>query len=189
MDGQTFDAYCRWSFSYCNQEERIVRILNYSMSVLEALDYVHAAGVIHRDVKPSNIMISYSGVPKLMDLGIAGMVNSELLNSKEFIGTALYAAPELVKGTDIDKRVDIYAMGVTIFEIIAGYNPFCASTQDEILSLHVSSGLPDDGSIPHELMSILKHSTERKKSKRYQSAGQFASDLKEFLFDYAPNPI
>ena len=134
-------------------------------------------------------MISYDGVPKLMDLGIAGMVNSSLLNDQEFMGTALYAAPELIKGVDIDRRTDIYAMGVTIFEIIAGYNPFSASTQEEILEMHLNGELPDEDLIPQNLLSILRRSTARKKLKRYQSARLFSDQLKEFLFDYASNSI
>lgn len=189
VNGQTFDAYSKSTLSYLPQVDRITSVLSYSISVIEALEYVHTAGVIHRDVKPSNIMVTYEGVPKLMDLGIAGLVNSDKLDGNEFMGTALYAAPELIKGESIDRRTDIYAMGVTIFEMLAGYNPFSAPSQDEILANQCSKRLPEVESIPPELMIILRRSTEKKKLRRYQRAKQFAEDLKDFLFNYAPNPI
>ena len=189
VNGLTFDSFFNKISSFYSHEARLSMILRHALSILEALEYVHTAGIIHRDVKPSNIMVTYDGTAKLMDLGIAGIINSDLQSNHEFMGTALYASPELIKGSDIDKRADLYALGVTLFEVITGYNPFSASTQDEILSLHLTTRLPEDDSIPKDLYSILCHSTEKRKSKRYQSARLFANDLKEFLYEYAPDPV
>ena len=189
VNGLNFDVYCRERLSELDDTDRLVTILDYSVAILDALEYVHKAGVVHRDVKPSNIMVSYDRVPKLMDLGIAGFTNSSSLDDDGFIGTALYAAPEQIRGKDMDFRTDLYAMGVTIFELITGYNPFLAPTQEEILDRHLTETLPDDYAIPNRLMSILRKSTERRINRRYHSAAAFAGDLNGFINEYVSDSI
>ena len=189
VNGSNFDAYCRNNFSNMDEGFRISHILMHSIKILNALEYVHRAGVIHRDVKPTNIMVTFDGVPKLMDLGIAGFANSRDMSQKSFIGTALYAAPELINCDVIDNRTDIYAMGVTIFEVLAGYNPFQAETQDDVLNKQLFENLPEDDDIHPNLLYILRNATEKDKMKRYKSAQDFAEDLTWFLKDYAPYSI
>ena len=189
VNGLNFDMYCREMLSRMDPDERLRIILRHSIAILDALEYVHRAGVVHRDVKPSNIMVSYDHVPKLMDLGIAGFTNAGVLDEDDFIGTALYAAPELIKAKEVDYRTDIYAMGVTMFELLTGYNPFLAPTQNEILDRHLTEILPEDFAIPPRLLSLLRKATEKRIKRRYRSAAAFAEDLKVFLYDYVPNSI
>jgi serine/threonine-protein kinase len=189
VNGLNFDVYCREVLSGMEPDARMCTVLQHSVAILDALDYVHKAGVVHRDVKPSNIMVSYEHVPKLMDLGIAGFVRSGPVRESGFMGTALYAAPELISGDPLDARTDIYAMGVTIFELLTGYNPFYADNQEEILARHLSEDLPADFAVPHRLLAVLRKATERKKKRRHPSAASFAEDIKGFLDKYVPNTI
>ena len=188
VNGLNIDAYCRDVLGQIDSDSRLLTILRHSVASLDALEYVHRAGVIHRDVKPSNIMVSYDHIPKLMDLGIAGFANTESYD-REFIGTALYAAPELIRGKGIDGRTDLYAMGVTMYELLTGYNPFSADTQDEVLDLQLREELPYDYSIPKELMRILRKATEKRIIRRYRSANDFAIKVKGFINTYVSDSI
>ncbi len=189
VSGLNLDVFCKSYLSQYDEVSRIIKIILFSISVLDALQYVHSAGVIHRDVKPSNIMVTFNGVPKLMDLGIAGFENSDEFSEKGFIGTSLYAAPELINGGVVDQRTDLYAMGVTMFEVMTGYNPYDRPSQSEILDAHLSDDLPVVSVIPRKLMEILLKATHRNKSRRFNTASDFAENLKQFLNSYVSNPI
>lgn len=185
VNGFNFDIYCRKSFGVVKTNLRVSQILKQSVKILNALDYIHRAGVIHRDVKPSNIMIGSDNEPKLMDLGIAGCVNSKFLSQNSFIGTALYAAPELINNSVVDHRTDIYAMGVTLFEVLAGYNPFAAETEEQVLENHMLHNLPEDVNIPKKILTVLRRATSKNKADRFDSAHEFAEEI----INYAPYPI
>lgn len=188
VNGLNIDSYCRAFLDSLDYQNRLLTILRYSASILDALEYVHRAGVIHRDVKPSNIMVSYDHIPKLMDLGIAGFAFSEQ-HSNDFIGTALYAAPEQIRGESVDGRADIYAMGVTMFELLTGYNPFSDDTQESILDRHLSEDLPSDSMIPDKLMTVLRKATDRKAARRYRSAIDFAGRIKGIINEYVSDSV
>ncbi len=181
VDGTDWESYSKTIRPWTTTARHTAICVDNALRVLDALHYIHSAGLIHRDVKPSNIMVTRKGIPKLMDLGIAGFSNSESLDSRSFTGTALYAAPELITGKPIDKRIDIYAVGVSLYEVLCGYNPFNRNTQDEILNAHLHEILPDDSHVPEGLMSILRKATEINKKNRYSDAWAFANDLKLFI--------
>src|SRR6185503_20065470 len=88
--------------------------------VLAALDAAHAAGIIHRDVKPSNIVLQPSGSVKLVDFGVARLVDMEVTRTGENVGTPAYMAPEQIRGGAIDGRTDLYALGATLYELVTG---------------------------------------------------------------------
>lgn len=184
IQGQTIDLYCKTKLSYLNANNRTRALLLNSLSVLDAIQYVHNVGVVHRDIKPSNIMITTDATPKVMDLGIAKFEVFDSGQTKGFIGTTLYAAPELVNGAPIDGRVDIYAFGVTLYELLSGYNPFNSSTQADILSNQVNMELPENGNIDEHLLRILRLATKKDKTQRYSSARHMAYDIKEYLVSY-----
>ena len=186
IPGQTIDVYTKNNLSYCSPEERISKILSLAVPLLEAIQLLHDNGVIHRDIKPSNIMVEENGECKLMDLGIAKTIyGGNFSKTIGFIGTMQYAAPELIVGTNqvssADYRVDIYALGVTLYELISGFNPFDAPTQAETMIKQAKEDLPAVNTIPRNLLEILRKATAKDRARRFQSASQFKDALLDFM--------
>lgn len=175
--GVTLERHVRDQLSYMSSEERIEKISHEICSVLDALTYLHSRGVVHRDIKPSNIMIENGSVVKLMDLGIARMNGGNKYSSYGFIGTPQYAAPEQIlresQNTEINATTDIYALGVTFYELLTGYNPFKSDVEAETLSNQISKRLPYDSKIPKPLFKVLLRATDKDPQKRYQTASEF----------------
>ncbi|MCD8386883.1 MAG: serine/threonine protein kinase [Bacteroidales bacterium] len=166
--------------------DKTKKVIELMVSVLDALDYLHNRGIIHRDVKPSNIMIENNANVRLMDLGIARLNGGNQYSKFGFIGTPEYAAPEqilrddfLQKGIrkEINPSTDVYATGITIYELITGTNPYNVPVQDEILARQINMPLPDHMSVPPRVMKVLKKATEKDQSARYQSAAEFKTEL------------
>ncbi|MBF8257381.1 MAG: Protein kinase protein, partial [Anaerolineales bacterium] len=105
--------------------------------VLQALGHAHDHGVIHRDLKPENILLTAGGQVKLMDFGLAQSVASRLTQSGEVVGTVFYIAPEQAMGRAVDGRADLYALGVVLYELVAGELPFTADNALAVVSLHL----------------------------------------------------
>jgi hypothetical protein len=114
--------------------EAIVVVAN---GVLEALGHAHEHGVIHRDLKPENILLTTSGQIKLMDFGLAQSVASRLTQAGAVVGTVFYLAPEQAMGRTVDGRADLYALGVVLYELVAGELPFTADNALAVVSLHL----------------------------------------------------
>lgn len=151
--------------------------------VLDALEYIHANGIIHRDIKPSNIMIEEESNARLMDLGIARMSGGNKFSQFGFIGTPQYAAPEQVvrdenKNLPINAATDVYALGVTFYELLTGYNPFDSDSEMETLTRQVRDPLPKNDMIPKRMIQVLYKATEKEQSKRFQSAAEFREAIK-----------
>jgi tetratricopeptide (TPR) repeat protein len=147
----------------------------------QGLDYAHKAGIIHRDIKPSNIMISKQNIVKIMDFGLAKIAGEETISEAGTIsGTVLYMAPEQLLGDTLDRTVDIYALGLVLYELITGTHPFAVG---DAAYHHVHSKpkppkelRPD---IPDNLNTIILTCLEKNPSRRIQSASQFALALRE----------
>ena len=162
-------------------QERAIRI---ATGVLEALEYIHANGVIHRDLKPENIMVDEQDNIKLIDFGIAGDAGARRLTYANFtaaLGTPDYISPEQVKGKRGDGRSDIYSMGVILYEMLSGKLPFSgpsplASMNDRLLN-HPTPPRVADPSISPQLQEVLYRALERDPRNRYAKAHDFAWDL------------
>gem|GEM_PF-836619 len=146
--------------------------------VCAGLDYAHNNNIIHRDIKPSNIMISEQGEVKIMDFGLARIVD-EAVNRKTIAkGTPLYMAPEQVEGIGVDHRSDIYSFGVTLFEMTTGTLPF---TKGDIAYHHVHTDPPRPSeynpNIPKVLEKIILRCLEKRKEDRYYSASEIKKEL------------
>lgn len=177
VPGITLDAHVKEQLNLLPQEDRIDKISNEVCKVLDALQYLHSRGVVHRDVKPSNIMIENGSVVKLMDLGIARLNGGNKYSSYGFIGTPQYAAPEQIlrdsENTEINAQTDIYALGVTYYELLTGKNPFKTDVEAEMLARQIKMKLPYDKKIPRSIYNVIMKATEKTPAKRYKSASEF----------------
>lgn len=148
--------------------------------ICAALDYAHRHGVIHRDVKPANVMIDQEGGVYLTDFGIAKVLEgtSELTATGAAIGTPAYMAPEQSLGMDVDARTDIYAVGVILYELLTGSPPYHADTPMAVALAHIHNPLPlpreRDPNIPEVVENVVLKALAREAEDRYQSAAELA---------------
>lgn len=156
--------------------------------VCAALDYAHRQGVVHRDVKPANILIDLEGDAYLSDFGIAKVlegVTGHLTETGATVGTPAYMAPEQSMGQQVDARSDIYALGVVLYEMLVGRLPYQADTPMAVALMHIHNPLP----LPRQVAPSLSEAFEnvilkalaKQPTDRFQSAGQMAAALKEAL--------
>lgn len=158
--------------------------IHIAIEVLDALEYIHANGVVHRDLKPENIMVDAGGHIKLIDFGIAGDSAARRLTYANFtaaIGTPGYISPEQVRGKRGDGRSDIYSLGVILYEMLSGKLPFTGpsplAAMNERLLNHPMPPSVADPTITPQLQEILYRALEREPKNRYAKAHEFASDL------------
>ncbi|MBT3321458.1 MAG: serine/threonine protein kinase [Anaerolineae bacterium] len=152
-------------------------------SICDALEYAHKRGMFHRDIKPANIMLNLQGQSILMDFGIAKIVGGKQHTATgAVVGTALYMAPEIIRGEMADHRVDIYSLGVTLFEILTGKRPFEADSAMTTLMMHINDPVPDlsqiNPDVPSSIIDIVVKSMAKDKADRYNTAAEFARALR-----------
>ena len=149
--------------------------------ICAALDYAHKRNVIHRDIKPANIMITTAKEVKLMDFGIARALVAGSGERPEIAGTLAYMAPEIFEGAHADARCDLYALGLTMYELLAGGHPFHGATPQEIISHHRETLPGFIEGVDRELFNIIAQCVEKKPNARYQSAEQLHAALGRYL--------
>jgi hypothetical protein len=154
--------------------------------IADALDTLHRAGIVHRDVKPSNIMVHPSGRMVLADFGLARMATEKLTATGQALGTPLYMSPEQVMGrtTEVDGRADVYALGATLYEVVTGRPIFEANETVAILRMilkerPVAPSAVCPGVDP-ELENVILKAVEKRKEDRYQSAAEMRDDLRAY---------
>jgi serine/threonine protein kinase len=161
---------------------------------LLGLGAAHRMGIVHRDIKPSNIMVNKSGIVKVMDFGIAkAMSGSRTLTRTGIqVGTVFYMSPEQVKGERVDIRSDIYALGVTLYEMLTAHVPFSANSDFQVLSDHVNTAPPLPTKfypyIPKGVENIVLMSLEKSPDDRFQTVEEFGAALEhpEAFESYVP---
>ncbi|HET8781087.1 MAG TPA: protein kinase [Pyrinomonadaceae bacterium] len=167
------------------------RILPLARQIVSALVEAHAHGIIHRDIKPRNIMVTPGGNVKVLDFGLAKTLRPKSLEGLEdsvsnfaeiglVPGTVRYMSPEQLRNERLDYRSDIFSVGTVLYEIVSGTNPFDCKTAPEVISAILSSDpkpLPQNGTVPKGLASIVQHCLSKAPAERYQSANELLIDL------------
>lgn len=155
-----------------------------TQDLLTALEYSHRAGVVHRDIKPGNVMITPSGEVKVMDFGIARAVSdtsSTVAQTTAILGTASYFSPEQAKGETVDARTDLYSAGVVLFEMLTGRPPFQGDTAVSVAYQHVSETPVRPSTINKKvspaLDQVVLHALAKDRFQRYQTASEFSEQL------------
>ena len=156
--------------------------LDFARQILRALDYAHSQGVIHRDIKPSNVMVTSGRQIKLLDFGLAlGGVDTRLTEAGRLVGSMHYVSPELISGEAVDVRSDLYAVGVTLYEMVTGRLPIEGTSHAQIIANHLrhhpTAPARLNAQIPEEFSAAVMKALVKNKDQRWQSASAFLSAL------------
>ena len=158
--------------------------LHFSTQICKALEHAHSRGIVHRDIKPHNIMILKDGSVKVADFGIARVSSAQNTLTREALGSVHYISPEQAKGAQVDCRADLYSLGVVMYEMLTGRPPYDGDTPVSVAIQHIN-GHPTmprelNPSIPLGLEQITMHAMTAELSHRYPSATRMLHDLEEF---------
>ncbi len=153
--------------------------------LLDALEYAHRRGVIHRDMKPANVLMSSDGGVKVTDFGIARVLGTErATRTGHIVGTLEYMSPEQVRGEEVDGRSDLYAVGILLFELLTGRVPFKGGTEYEVLTQHLQAPIPSVRKTVPELPAwfddVLQRALAKSPADRYPSAAAFQVSLEGY---------
>src|SRR5512134_587527 len=155
--------------------------ISYVRQVLAALRYAHRNGIVHRDIKPHNVLVDHEGRVKVADFGIARAGSSQMTEAGSIIGTAQYLSPEQARGAPVDESSDLYSTGIVLYELLTGLVPFNGETPVEIAMKHLSQ-VPDAPStirpeIPRDLDLVVLRALAKEPAERYRPAKEMDRDL------------
>jgi eukaryotic-like serine/threonine-protein kinase len=166
--------------------------IDYARQILAAIRFAHRHGIVHRDIKPHNVLVDAEGRLKVTDFGIARAGTSQMTEAGSIIGTAQYLSPEQAKGAPVDETSDLYSVGVVLYELLTGVVPFSGDTPVEIAMKHLSAP-PEPPSvkraeIPRELDLVVLRALAKDPADRYQSAEEMDADLARVARGAAVSP-
>ncbi|HXY84478.1 MAG TPA: Stk1 family PASTA domain-containing Ser/Thr kinase [Gaiellaceae bacterium] len=166
--------------------------IDYARQILTALRFAHRHGIVHRDIKPHNVLVDAEGRLKVTDFGIARAGASQMTEAGSIIGTAQYLSPEQARGAPVDQTSDLYSVGVVLYELLTGAAPFTGDTPVEIAMKHLST-VPDPPStkraeVPRDLDLVVMRALAKDPAERYQSAEEMDADLERVSRGVAVSP-
>ena len=171
--------------------------LHFAIQIGKALEHAHSRGIVHRDIKPHNVMVLKNGSVKVMDFGIARLMSKGSTLTKEALGSVHYISPEQAKGGQVDDRSDLYSLGVVMYEMMCGRPPYDGETPVSVAIQHINGGaaMPStlNPNIPGGLEQIIMKAMSHDRAKRFAGATEMLRDMDEFrkdpavLFDYNGN--
>jgi serine/threonine-protein kinase len=155
--------------------------IDYARQILGALAFAHRGGIVHRDIKPHNIVVRKDGRLKVTDFGIARSGASQMTEAGSIVGTAQYLSPEQARGAPVDARSDLYSLGIVLYEMLTGKVPYTGDAPVEIAMKHLTA-VPDPPSklrpdVPHDLDAIVMRALAKDPEQRYGSAEEMDADL------------
>ena len=180
IEGDTLKQYLRRT-----KDVSLTEVMRIMTAVADALDYAHKRGILHRDVKPSNIMISTDGQPYLTDFGLARIASlgESTLSRDMMLGTPQYISPEQAQGNrELDARTDIYSLGIVLYELVVGRVPFTGDTPYAIIHNHIFTPLPPpremNPMVTPEVELVLLRALAKDANERYGTAGEMIQAFK-----------
>ncbi|MCD8145750.1 MAG: Stk1 family PASTA domain-containing Ser/Thr kinase [Clostridiales bacterium] len=190
VEGITLKQYIKKRGGVLNWREA----LHFSTQILQALGHAHSRGIVHRDIKPQNIMVLRDGSVKVADFGIARIADSQRTMTRETLGSVHYISPEQAKGSEVDERSDIYSAGVVLYEMLTGRLPYEGDTPVAVAVQHINS-IPLaprelNPEIPKGMEQIIMKAMAQDRELRYPDAEAMLNDLEAFrkdpaiVFDY-----
>lgn len=164
--------------------------LNIGVQIAKALECAHKNNIIHRDIKPHNILVTEDGTVKVTDFGIAKAASSDTItHTSKVIGSAHYFSPEQAKGKIVDYRTDIYSLGIVLYEMITGKVPFDGESAVSVALKHIQEPIISPrliiSSIPENLSNLILRATEKEPARRYQTATDILNDLRKIQNNYS----
>src|SRR6478736_4235041 len=155
--------------------------VEYARQILQALRFAHRHGIVHRDIKPHNVLVDAEGRVKVTDFGIARAGTSQMTEAGSIVGTAQYLSPEQARGTNVDQRSDVYSLGIVLYELLTGTVPFTGDTPVEIAMKHLSTIAEPPSAkrpeVPDDLDAIVLRALAKDPHDRYASAEEMDADL------------
>ena len=181
IEGDTLKELIRSHSPFDNEA-----ILGVATQIASALEHAHLNNIVHRDIKPQNILVTVNGIIKVTDFGIArAATSSTMTTSSNTMGSVHYFSPEQARGGYVDYKSDIYSLGIVMFEMATGKLPFDGETAVSIALKQISDPLPDikhlNPNVSESIVRIIQKNTEKSSAKRYQSTRELLNDLKRAL--------
>ena len=189
--GKTLQEKIRQAASVDKSNLSINESLEIAIQIASGLQNAHEKGIVHRDIKPANIIVTDTGIVKIVDFGLAKLIDQTMITRiGSTVGTAAYMSPEQAVGDKLDHRTDIWSLGVIMYEMITGQRPFRGEYEQALIYTIINNEpepiqnyIPD---IPDDIVQIINRSLEKNQDYRYATVAEMLKDLKNHLYGLQP---